>query len=78
MKAGYRYISFLFLTAALSAPAAIVTRAHRRTSTGTNITIKNVYTIALTRIITIGMTMRTATTINISPRTIESIETTRS
>jgi NADH dehydrogenase/NADH:ubiquinone oxidoreductase subunit G len=27
MKAGYRYISFLFLTAALSAPAAIVTRA---------------------------------------------------
>jgi hypothetical protein len=27
MKAGYRYIGFIFLTAALSAPAAMVTRA---------------------------------------------------
>jgi hypothetical protein len=27
MNAGYRYISFLFLTAALSAPAALITRA---------------------------------------------------
>src|ERR1700686_1319866 len=27
MKTGYRYVSFLFLTAALSAPAVVVTRA---------------------------------------------------
>jgi hypothetical protein len=27
MKAGYRYVSFIFLSAALSAPAALVSRA---------------------------------------------------
>ena len=50
----------------------------RRMNTVTRITIKNGCTIALTRIITIGIVMRIVTTINISPRTTESIATTQS
>jgi hypothetical protein len=70
MKTGYRYVSFLFLTAALSAPDRDEHRDEHQ---------KRVYDrAARTRTTTTGMTMKTATTTNISLRIAENTAITRS